>query len=112
MAIDQQTVSRGESQATDHASSHPEPIIDVRRLTKHFPVGGFVSKQVVHALEDVSFSIPRGEVVAVVGESGSGKSTTARLLARLIAPTSGEIVYEGKDILTTEPRNASLSYRS
>ncbi|MBA3276767.1 MAG: ABC transporter ATP-binding protein [Chloroflexia bacterium] len=94
------------------ATEDAQPIIDVRGLTKHFPVGGFVSKQVVHALEDVSFSIPRGEVVALVGESGSGKSTTARLLARLMPPTSGEIVYEGNDILKTEPRGAPLSYRS
>ena len=88
------------------------PVLEVKHLTKHFPVGGFVSKQVVHALEDVSFSIPRGEVVALVGESGSGKSTTARLLARLMPPTLGEIVYEGNDILKTESRGAPLSYRS
>jgi peptide/nickel transport system ATP-binding protein len=90
----------------------PDPLIDVRHLTKHFPVGGLVSKQVVHALEDVSFTMPRGEVVALVGESGSGKSTTARMLARLMPATSGEIFYEGKDILKTEPRTASLSFRS
>ena len=66
----------------------------------------------MHALEDVSFSMPRGEVVALVGESGSGKSTTARLLARLMPPTSGEIFYEGNDILKTEPKHASLAYRS
>jgi peptide/nickel transport system ATP-binding protein len=86
-------------------------VIEVRNLTKHFPVGGIVDKQVVHALEDVSFSIPRGEVVAVVGESGSGKSTTARMLARLMPPTSGEILYNGQDVLKTEARGASLSYR-
>jgi len=98
--------------AVDSSGYGVQPVIDVRNLTKHFPVGGFVSKQVVHALEDVSFSMPRGEVVALVGESGAGKSTTARLLARLIATTSGEIVYEGKDILKSEPRHASLDYRS
>jgi len=112
MAIEQKTIDQAAGNLDGTVTRGAQPIIDVRHLTKHFPVGGFVSKQSVHALEDVSFSIPQGEVVALVGESGSGKSTTARLLARLIAPTSGEIVYEGKDILTAEPRGASLSYRS
>jgi len=112
MAIEQSTSERTSGNLDGTVTTEAQPIIDVRHLTKHFPVGGFVSKQAVHALEDVSFSIPQGEVVALVGESGSGKSTTARLLARLIAPTSGEIVYEGKDILITQPRGASLSYRS
>ena len=93
-------------------SASSTPVIEVRNLTKHFPVGGFVSKQVVHALEDVSFTLPRGEVVALVGESGSGKSTTARLLARLMPPTAGEILYDGTDILKSESKGASLSYRS
>jgi peptide/nickel transport system ATP-binding protein len=109
MAIEQRTSNGG-----GHGGPAVAPVdnvIEVRNLTKHFPTGGLVSKQVVHALEDVSFSIPRGEVVALVGESGSGKSTTARLLARLMPPSSGEIIYDGKDILKTEPRAASLDYR-
>ncbi len=112
MAIDQKPETGRLPSASQRSENQDPPIIDVRGLTKHFPVGGFVSKQVVHALEDVSFSIPRSEVIALVGESGSGKSTTARLIARLMAPTAGEIVYEGKDILKSEPRSASLSYRS
>lgn len=112
MAIDQQSGTTGTHDSRLHPDGHAEPIIEIRNLTKHFPVGGVVSKQVVHALEDVSFSIPRGQVVAVVGESGSGKSTTARLIARLMPPTAGEIVYEGKDILASEPRAATLAYRS
>lgn len=88
-----------------------EVILDVRALTKHFPVGGFFSPKYVHALNGVSFSIKRGEVVSLVGESGSGKSTTARLIARLLEPTSGEIVFNQEDILKTEPRKASLQYR-
>jgi len=93
------------------AAATADNVLEVRNLTKHFPVGGIVDKKVVHALEDVSFSLPRGEVVAVVGESGSGKSTTARMLARLIPPTSGEIFYNGDDVLKTESRGASLAYR-
>lgn len=87
-------------------------VMDVRGLTKHFPVGGVFKKGLVHALEDVSFAMPRGKIVALVGESGSGKSTTARMLARLIEPTSGELLYNGKDVFKTEPKRASLSYRS
>ena len=80
-------------------------MIEVRNLTKHFPVGGIVrASKVVHALEDVSFTLPRGEVVALVGESGAGKSTTARLMARLMPPTAGEIIYNGKNVLKTEPQ--------
>lgn len=86
-------------------------VMDVRNLTKRFPVGGLFDAREVHAVEDVTFSIPRKEIVTLVGESGSGKSTTARLLARLIEPTSGEILYDGNDILKTEAHGASLAYR-
>lgn len=86
-------------------------VMDIRNLTKRFPVGGFFDARQVHALEDVTFQMPRREIVTLVGESGSGKSTTARLLARLIEPTSGEILYDGKDVLKTEPNGASLAYR-
>jgi peptide/nickel transport system ATP-binding protein len=87
-------------------------VMDIRHLTKRFPVGGLFTKGHVHALEDVSFTIPRGKVVALVGESGSGKSTTARVLARLIEPTSGELLYNGRDMFKVEPGKASLKYRS
>ncbi|MEM8534929.1 MAG: ABC transporter ATP-binding protein [Chloroflexota bacterium] len=95
---------------TDHTSEIP--VIDVRNLTKYFPVGGMWRTHHVHALEDVSFTINRGEIVALVGESGSGKSTTARLISRLMPPTRGEILFKGQDVLKTEPGSASLSYRS
>ena len=88
------------------------PVLEVNNLTKYFPVGGLLQSAQVHALEDVSFTIHRGEVVAVVGESGSGKSTTARLVARLMPPTSGEIKLNGVDVLAAEPKRPSLSYRS
>lgn len=87
------------------------PILEVRNLSKYFPVGSLLSKKQVHALESVSFSISRGQVVALVGESGSGKSTTARLVARLMPPTRGEIIFKGRDVLKTERRGASLHYR-
>lgn len=88
-----------------------QPLLDVRGLTKHFPVGGMLRRQHVHALNQASFTVDRGEVVALVGESGSGKSTTARLLSRLMPATAGEILFDGQDILKAEPRKASPTYR-
>src|SRR5262245_59000989 len=89
----------------------PTPILEVQRLTKHFPAGGTFRRRLLHALEDVSFTIERSQVIALVGESGSGKSTTARLIARLMPPTSGAILLKGRDVLQDEPRQASLAYR-
>src|SRR5918997_2452204 len=88
------------------------PLLEVRGLSKRFPVGGWFGRAQVHALEDASFTLDRGRVTALVGESGSGKSTTARLVARLIEPTAGEIVLNGRDVLKSEPRSASLAYRA
>ena len=87
-------------------------VLEVRNLSKRFPVGGMLGKHQVHALNDVSFRIHEGEVVALVGESGSGKSTTARLIARLMQPSGGEILFKGRNMLKVEPRGASLSYRN
>ncbi len=88
------------------------PVLEVRYLTKYFPCGGMTRPKHVHALEDASFSLYPGQIIALVGESGSGKSTTARLIARLMPPTAGEIVLHQQDVLKTEPRRVSLSYRS
>ncbi len=90
----------------------PNPLLQVRNLTKHFPVGTFLNTRQVHAVEDVTFTVSQGQVVALVGESGSGKTTTIRMVARLIPVTSGEIFYKGQDVLKSEPRQASLKYRS
>ena len=86
-------------------------VLDVQHLTKRFPVGGAFDHRAVHALQDVSFSMPRAKIIALVGESGSGKSTTARVLARLIEPSEGKILYNGRDILKEEAGKASLAYR-
>jgi peptide/nickel transport system ATP-binding protein len=92
-------------------SSVPAPVLAVRHLTKYFSVGGVSKPKHVHALEDASFELRPGQIIALVGESGSGKSTTARLIARLLPPTTGEIVLHDQDVLKTEPRRVSLSYR-
>ncbi len=97
--------------ATNGAADQSPVVLEVRNLTKHFPMGSPLRPLFVHALTDASFTISRGEVVALVGESGSGKSTTARVIVRLIEPTGGKILLHGRDMLKEEPRKASLSYR-
>jgi peptide/nickel transport system ATP-binding protein/oligopeptide transport system ATP-binding protein len=75
-------------------------IIDVEDLRKHFPVqkGAFSRKEWLKAVDGVSFSLQEGGVFALVGESGSGKSTVARLILRLLSPTSGRILFKGRNI--------------
>lgn len=86
-------------------------VLEARNLSKRFSVGTAFKPRFVHALTDASFTIRRRQVVALVGESGSGKSTTARLLVRLMEPTSGQILLHGRDVLAEERRQASLAYR-
>ena len=79
-----------------------EPLVRAENVVKHFPItkGIIFRKQVaaVHAVEDVSLEIYPGETVGLVGESGCGKSTMARLLMKLLDPTSGKIFFEGQEI--------------
>src|SRR3954447_19321622 len=77
-----------------------QPLLEVRHMSKHFPVrGGFIGKTgVVRAVDDVSFSVGKGEVLGIVGESGCGKSTTARLVIGLIEPDAGSIVLDGEKL--------------
>jgi len=74
------------------------PLLEVRNLSKRFPLrhGLFQPRAWKTAVEEVSFVVPRGSTLALVGESGSGKSTVGLMLLDLLAPTSGEILYEGK----------------
>ncbi len=88
--------------------------LEVQSLSKEFPVRGgpLLGKQMLRAVEDVSFTLRPGRVTALVGESGSGKSTVARLLSRLYEPTGGTITYDGQDISHKHSRKALLQYRS
>src|SRR5919106_943972 len=82
-----------------------ELLVEVRDLVKHFPIRqGLLQRQVgaVRAVDGVSFDVIRGETLGLVGESGCGKSTTARLLLRLMEPTSGSIKFDGQEIATAK----------
>jgi ABC-type oligopeptide transport system ATPase subunit len=87
-----------------------EPLLAVRDLVKHFPIdrGVMLRRNVgaVRAVVGIEFAVMSGETFGIVGESGSGKSTTARLIARLLEPTAGEVRFEGRDI--TALRGAEL----
>ncbi len=92
-----------------------EDVLAVDGLTKHFVADGrrFWSRRgKLHAVDDVTFSLRPGTVTALVGESGSGKSTVARVIARLYKPTSGEVLFGGKDATRRAGRHATLRYRS
>ena len=77
------------------------PLLEVKHLKKHFPIkGGVFSKTIgyVYAVDDINFTLGKGETLGLVGESGCGKSTTGRTILRLIEPTDGMISFEGQDI--------------
>ena len=79
-----------------------KPLLEVRNLVKHFPVrgGGFsFMRQQLKAVDDVSFTLLPGQTLGLVGESGCGKSTLGRALLRLQEPNSGQVFFEGRDIL-------------
>lgn len=72
-----------------------ENILEVAHLTQHFRIN---RKEVIHAVDDVSFVIPRGKTLGLVGESGCGKSSCARSIIRIYEPTAGKILLDGEDI--------------
>jgi peptide/nickel transport system ATP-binding protein len=85
-------------------------LLRAEHLTRHFKIGGVLSRRMLHAVDDVSFTIGEHEIVALAGESGSGKSTIARVLARIYSPTSGEVYFEGKPVSRISSRRDRLRY--
>jgi ABC-type oligopeptide transport system ATPase subunit len=82
--------------------------VEVKNLRKYFGGGGIIRKKpVVRAVDDISFSINRGETFGLVGESGCGKSTAARTIIRLYTPTTGSITFDGVDIARLKRRKCA-----
>ena len=75
-------------------------ILEVNHLKKYFKT----NRGVLHAVDDITFTIERGKTLGIVGESGCGKSTTGRCVMRLIEPTGGEILFEGRDLMKLSKR--------
>jgi peptide/nickel transport system ATP-binding protein len=98
------TTARTEAEADGMhpAAARPDALLAVNDLKKHFPIrqGIVFQRQVgaVRAVDGVSFSVGRGETLGLVGESGCGKSTAARVVAKLLEPTAGSVMFEGHDI--------------
>jgi peptide/nickel transport system ATP-binding protein len=92
----------------------PSAIVRLKDLQKYFPVRGGLFQTVqahVQAVDGVSFTVQRGEILGLVGESGCGKSTLARLIQRLIEPDAGSVEFDGQDILHTPRTDLKAFYR-
>jgi oligopeptide/dipeptide ABC transporter ATP-binding protein len=98
-----ETSHKPNSESADH-----QMLLQVKDLTVHFPVtgsGAFLGqREIVHAIDDISFGLAEGETLGLVGESGSGKSTTGRTVLMLQQPTRGQIVFEGQNISALSDR--------
>jgi oligopeptide/dipeptide ABC transporter ATP-binding protein len=96
------TTPENASQARHEAANDPKALLSVNELRKHFPIkrGIFIQKQIgaVKAVDGVSFSVRPGETMGLVGESGCGKSTAGRTITKLLEPTSGSIMFQGREI--------------
>jgi oligopeptide transport system ATP-binding protein len=108
--------------ATTPGTTDTDTLVDVRHLKMYFPVRrGLIIERVVghvHAVDDITFSVKRGETLGLVGESGCGKSTTGRAVLQIYKPTAGEVYFNGKEIsrlhgndLRTYRRNMQMIFQ-
>lgn len=97
-ALPSTTLDSESALVNEPAAPTSPPLLSANKLFKLYPVGPRRKGAMLHAVDDVHLSIASGECVGLVGESGCGKSTLARLLARLIDPSSGHIVFDGQDL--------------
>jgi peptide/nickel transport system ATP-binding protein/oligopeptide transport system ATP-binding protein len=91
-----------------------ETLVEVKNLVKYFPVRAGLLQRVVNqvkAVDDVSFIVKKGETLGMVGESGCGKTTVGRTMLRLVEPTSGSVIFEGKDVFSLPPRELKVVRR-
>jgi oligopeptide transport system ATP-binding protein len=96
------------------ADANNELLVEVVDLVKHFPIiRGIIGRRVgaVKAVDGISFEIPRGRTLGLVGESGSGKTTVGRTILRLMEPTKGKALFEGKDVFKMRPSELRLLRR-
>ena len=91
------------------APQNDDVLLEVKNLKMHFPVGsGFLSRKptgYVKAVDDVSFTVKRGETLGLVGESGCGKTTTGRCILQLYKPTDGQVMFDGQDLTRLNTKN-------
>ncbi len=98
----------------DTVAAEGQPLLEVKRLVTRFDVRSGLMGRVtgrVHAVEDVSFTLRAGETLALVGESGCGKSTTGRSILRLVPPTSGQVMFEDRDVASLPKEELRLMRR-
>jgi peptide/nickel transport system ATP-binding protein len=113
--VDVQTgVSDVPAMMPDTVAAEGKPLLEVKRLVTRFDVRSGLLGRVtgrVHAVEDVSFTLRAGETLALVGESGCGKSTTGRSILRLVPPTSGQVIFEDRDVASLPKEELRLMRR-
>jgi len=92
------------------STNNPEVVLSVKNMIKDFPLGQSSTKNLMRAVNDVSFDLRKGEALAIVGESGSGKSTGARILTRIYDKTGGDIIFKGQPLNDYVEKHGTLEY--
>ena len=92
-----------------HGWATVSPLLELHDVVKHFPAG---SGKTVHSVDGVDLAVRKGEVLGLVGESGCGKSTLARTILRAVASSSGQIVFDGRDITRAKGKELKALRRS